>query len=352
MRCGFGVILCLAAFSPIAIAQTVDTAKLRQAIELPGLNASYGVNYKSSERDGKGNRYDFAQRIADLQKKLTGAPDDAEVYLDLRKAYLQAFGDEKKAEQMVAKAEAILRPFVQTADPKQAYLVTYYGTVLEIMADNPWADCEKWARRAVSVAPQDWRTWAYLAHARHQQIPIVLYKGDDKHPAQERRTQEIIRALHLHRFHEDRVNEAEKVLNEALGYHDKAKQLAPSDPKRQERRYAFRLTEIILRNAIDVYRGQKPAYPKMRLERLLLGELQECARLYPDHLLWQSQLAHQLIVVGWQEHGDKGGKTPTEFHPARSEDLSTIRQALANIEKLADAAQGNRPLIAIPCSRP
>ena len=215
-----------------------------------------------------------------------------------------------------------------------------YATALEIMAKNPWSDCEAWARRAVSVAPQDWRTWSYLAHARHQQIPTILCGGDDSYLPKERRTQEVIGALHLHRYRTEHVDEAEKALNEARQHADKAKQLAPNDPKRQEQRYGFRLTEIVIRNAICVYRNQKPPYPKMQLERELLDELQECSRLHADHLLWQSQLAHQLIVLGWQEVVATGHKDDKQFRAARPEDQQAIRQALDNIEKLAAAAQG------------
>ena len=387
---GMGAVLCLAALSPFAVAQNIDKAKILQAIDLPALSASYGVNFRSAERDGKGNKIEPAQKIADLQKKLTGGPEDAEVYLEMRSIYLQspqvikdAFekalknaheavlnaankeardkalkdGQElfkkaeaefkeaqesavKNAQQMVTKAEATLRPHVNTTDPKMGYLAAVYGSVREFMEDSPWDECEKWARRAVSVAPQDWRTWAYLAHARHQQIPTILCGGDDKHLSKERRTQEVIGSLHMQRYRAENVDAAEKVLNEALQHHDKAKELAPNDPKRQEQRYGFRLAEIVLRNAICVHRGQKPAFRRMQMERDLLNELADSARLHPDHLLWQSQMAHQMIVLGWQVAAEKGNKDDKHFFPDRPEDLETIRKAEDNIEKIAAAAQG------------
>ena len=77
--CGF---LFLVAFSPLAIAQTLDKAKLRQAIEMPAVSASLGVQFRAHERDGRGNKFDPVQRISDLQKKLTGAPEDASIYLE------------------------------------------------------------------------------------------------------------------------------------------------------------------------------------------------------------------------------------------------------------------------------
>jgi hypothetical protein len=371
MRRGICAVLCLAAIAPFAVAQNIDKAKIRQAIEMPALAASYGVYYKSSERDSKGNKYELTQKVAELQKKLTGGPDDAQVYLDLRSVYLELgrsrrklaglenltdlkqirelvekadqarVQDEKTAQDVLTRAEALLRPYLQTTDPKQAYLVTVYATVLESMKDNPWKDCEAWGRRAVSVAPQDWRTWTYLAHARLQQVPTVLCGGKDEHLPKERRTQEVIGALHLHRFHAANVDEAEKVLNEALQCHDKARQLAPNDPKRQEQRYGFKLAEIIIRNGICAFRDQKPTYKLMQLEREILDELQAAAKLHPDHVLWQSQLAHQLIVVGWQKHTEKNEKNPEAlktFQPARPEDLVAIHEALANLDKLTVGA--------------
>ena len=337
---GFIALVCLAAMSPLNFAQTLDKAKLRQSIEMPAISASFGVQFKSSERDGKGNKFDPKQKIADLQRKLTGGPEDGEIYLEQRAVYLECLKDEKSAKELILKAEATLRPHLLTTDPKLGNLPCLYASILESMHDNPWSDCEKWARRGVSVSPQDWRTWAYLAHARHQQIPSILVGGDEKRLPKERRTQEILGLLITQRALATHVNEAEKALDEAAQHHNKAKELAPNDPKRQAQRYGFRLTEIVLRNAIAVNRGQKAPYPMMQLDRVLLDELQETARLHPDHLLWQSQLVHQLSVLAWRENPDKDIKNAKQFRPARPEDLAAIREAMGRIEKLADEARG------------
>ena len=155
MRMGLCAFLCLTAFSPFAVAQTLDKAKLRQTIEMPNISSFLGVRFSSSERDHLGNKFEPAQKVAELQKKLNGSPDDAQVYLDLRALYRDVLKDEQKAREMAVKAEGILRPHMQTTDAKQAYLLTIYASVLEILSENPWGDCEKWARRAVSVGPQD-----------------------------------------------------------------------------------------------------------------------------------------------------------------------------------------------------
>lgn len=339
MRFGLAAFLCFAGFSPFAVAQSFDKAKLRQSIEMPALSTSFGVQFRSSERDGKGNKYDPEKKLADLQKKLTGAPDDAELYFEMRGIYLDLKND-KKAEEMAVKAEAALRPIVQTTDPKLGHWLTSYASTLEILKENPWKDCEAWARRAVSVAPQDWRTWAYLAHTRNQQIPLILCGGDDKLLPKERRSQTVIGMVYQGRFRPEHVDEAEKALNEALQHHDKAQELAPNDPKRQVRRYGFRLAEVVLRDAISVYRGKKPAYPKMQFERVVLDELKLAAELNHDHLLWQSQLVHHLIMLGWHESRVNNTKPAKDFRPARPEDDQAIRAALGRIEKLAEAASG------------
>ncbi len=339
MRYRICAFICVAAIAPSAAAQTLDKTKLRQSIEMPAISTSLGVSFRSSERDGRGNRFDPNVKIAEFQKKMSGAPDDATLYLEQHAVYLECVKDEKKAKEMVIKAEALLRPHMQTTDPKQGHLLTLYGSVLEVLVDNPWGDCEKWARGAVKIAPQDWRTWVYLAHTRNQQIPGILL-GDPKVQAKDRRANEVLGALITKRLDKQNVDEAEKVLNESLIYHDKAKELAPNDAKRQEQRYGFRVSEVMLRNGICVYRGLKPTYPLMQLERTLLDELQTAARLQPDHLLWQSQLAHQLIVLGWQSNRDKDGKPAKAFRPARPEDAQTIREALGRIETLATEGRG------------
>ncbi|MBM3993582.1 MAG: hypothetical protein FJ303_05440 [Planctomycetes bacterium] len=340
MRREFWAVACLAALGPSAFAQGIDLAKLRQTIELPTVTASLGVHYRAQERDERGNKYDAIQKIADVQKKLTGGPDDASVYLDLHALYLENLRDEKKSREMALKAENVLRAHVQTEDGKLGYLLPLYATTLEILLDNPWTDCEKWARRAVSIAPQDWRTWAYLAHVRSQQLPLVFVGGDVKLLPKIGRAQEVLDALRTRRLRSEHVEAAEKVLNEAMKYHDKAKELAPNDGKRQEQRYAFRLTEIILRNAINSYRSEKIAHPMVQLDRVLLDELQTTARLKPAHLLWQSQLAHQLIHAGWHHHKDNQGRPAHAFGYARPEDSEAIREALGRIETLAAESKG------------
>ncbi len=339
MRHGCYAILLFTASTPMVFAQTLDKAKFRQAIELPAVSTNFAVQFKSFERDARGNKFTPEEKIAALQKKLNGAPDDAEIYLEQRAVYLEVAKDDKKAKEMVAKAEATVRPHLQTNDPKHAFLLTSYGSILESTKESPWAECEKLARRAVAIAPNDWRAWTYLAHVRHQQFPALACGYDTSKLPKENRTQEILGMLYLQRCKAEHVADAEKALNEALQYHDKARDLAPNEPKRQLQRYGFRLTEIVLRNAIAAYRGQKPPFPMQQIERVVLDELESAARLHPDHVLWQSQFAHQLMILGWQQEPEKGKKLRT-FRPAREEDAKAIREALGRIEKLADSAKG------------
>ncbi len=384
MRHGYIAFCCLISFSPFAIAQTFDKARFRQAIELPSIATSLGVHFRSQERDGQGNLFDPKQKIADLDKKLTGGPDDAEVYLEQRAVYLECLIDIKSSRERVAKAEAILRPHLQSNDPRHGHLLSMYGTVMEAMSEGawnekltgnkknsevipasnveaqfyPWNDCEKIARRAVALSPTDWRTWTYLAHIRQMQIPTILCGGDDKRLSRGGRATEAIGMLYMRQASAEHVNEAEAALNDAVQCHDKAKQLAPADPKRQTQRYGFRLTEAILRNAIARSRGKEGPFPMQQLERHVLDELEVTAGLHPDNLLWQSQLVHQLVILGWQTQADEFNKKaeadrkagnvspPLDkkaikvFKAARPEDVTAIRTALGRIEKLADSARG------------
>lgn len=329
----------LAMFAPFGAAQTFDKPAFRSAIAMPAIAASFGVNFKASERDGRGNLYDPKTKIADLAKKLTGGPEDAEIYLDQRGVFLECLHDEKMGQALLEKARAVLEPIRETTDAKQGWLVSLYGSIIEVSADNPWQACDAWARRAVSIAPNDWRTWTYLAHARQQQIPGILAGGDDKLADKHHRTQEVVGMLVRKRVPLERLDAAEKALAESLQYHDKARELAPDEPKRQVQRYGGRVAELMLRNYMAVARGQKPPYPEQQLERFMLDELQETARLHPGHLLWQSQLVHQLTVLGWKENPDKGKDAKT-FRPARPQDQQAIRDGLARIEKVASEGKG------------
>src|SRR5208282_2409735 len=107
--------------------------------------------FRASERDGKGNLYQPMEKIGELAKKLTGGPEDAEIYLDQRAVFLECMHDEKTAKLLLDKAKAILEPIRETTDPRQGWLVAMYASILESTVDNPWQGCEGWARRAVSV---------------------------------------------------------------------------------------------------------------------------------------------------------------------------------------------------------
>ncbi len=330
---------CLAALTSFNFAQTIEKAAFRQAIAMPSIATSFAVNFKASERDGQGNIYDPKVKIGDLAKKLTNAPEDAEIYLDQRAVFLECLHDEKMAKVLLEQAKKTLEPIRETTDPRRGWLVALYASIIEATADNPWQACEAWARRAVQIAPQDWRTWTYLAHARQQQIPGILAGGDDKLVDKKHRTQEVVGMLVMRRVPTERLDAAEKALSEAEQCHDKAKAIAPNDPKRQVQRYGSRLAEIMLRNYLAVARNQKAPFPQQQLERIVLDELQETARLHPDHLLWQSQLVHQLTILGWQETPDKTKASKT-FRPSRPQDVQAIRDALARIEKLAAQGKG------------
>src|SRR5262245_48529302 len=94
--------------APVAVAQTLDKAKLRQAIELPAISTQFNVEFKSNERDSRGNKLDPQRQIDELKKKLTGGLDDAEVYLEQRAVYLECVKDketDKLGQELIAKAE-------------------------------------------------------------------------------------------------------------------------------------------------------------------------------------------------------------------------------------------------------
>ncbi len=345
----------IALFTPTTFAQSVDRVKLRQSIELPKVHSMIGVMFRSSEREGNGSKLDAKQKIADLEKKLTGRPEDGETYLTIHGYYTDCLRDPVKAKEIAQKAEAVLRPILQSTDPKNGWLLATYGNVFELLVSNRWHDCERLAKQAVTLAPHDWRTIVYSAHVKHQRIPAILCGGDDSHLSKNNRTQEVLALLIQQRLRPENVKAAENALDEILSLHDKAKQIAPNDPKRQEIRYRFRVTDIILRNAISAFRGQTATFPNGQIDRTLLEELRETARLHPDHLLWQSQVAQQYIMLGWHVNYPPENKitltssTPKPkparvFRPAKTEDSAIISEALGRMEKIVSEAKGEPAL--------
>ena len=120
-----------------------------------------------------------------------------------------------------------------------------------------------------------------------QTVPRAVCGGSDKNLPKQGRTQEILGMLYLQRGRAEHVADAEKALNEALQYHDKAHKENWRRTTRSARcsGYGFRLDGIVLRDAFAGYRGQSPPYPMQQIERIVLDELESAARCNPTFVV-------------------------------------------------------------------
>ncbi|MFO0966019.1 MAG: hypothetical protein U0793_10605 [Gemmataceae bacterium] len=291
-------------------------------------------------------------KIAELRAKLKGGVADGPLYLQLAYCYGD-LKDKEKSRAMAGHAERLLRPSLETNDPKEVPLLLDYVRAHIILNPTDWKRQEDWVRRAADVAPRDWRAWeakatACLYRAEQTIIDDLHLDADDRKAA--------LKALLDGKAKPNVLAEVEKLLEETRRCFDRAKQLAPDSEEQWQRRIGYLLQDIDWINALRVARGKRPlpreTTPIMdglkergfkgggfSLEALpdLLAEFGEAAERCPDHIGAQFfGIAFLLprIKDRLEEDAPKDGKRPG-FTP---DENKFIDDTLARIEKIAAKA--------------
>jgi tetratricopeptide (TPR) repeat protein len=322
------VLLVLLMVAIPAAGQTVDKGKLRAAAYLPRLVVKIGLTTgELDEREPSGKKIDFAARAADLHKRLDGSTADVAVYLELARCYRQ-LKDETKQTEAARKAEALLRPQLDTPAATGRVLADYC-IVLRHLRPNDFQTREKRARKATQLAPQEWRAWAELAHVRDWQFCSVLYGGDDKVPGNGLKVE--LADLLDRKYSSETLDEAEKCSQESEECLDRVRRLAPQDPQARKACFDYIHAAVGHKLMLARLRCQPSPKPEKQTE-IIAQDATALADVCPENMFCQVYAA----MLGWalafsrvpETETDKPDEPPT----LTAEDRQGLQKFLDRLE--------------------
>jgi tetratricopeptide (TPR) repeat protein len=282
-----------------AAGQAPDRGKLRAAAYLPSVTHTAQLASADLFRRGPdGKKIDFAVKAAELRQRLAGTPADAQGYLDLAECYA-CVNDQGRRVEAAGKAEELLRPRLQTSDSADGPLLAAYCEALIVLRPKSLKEREQWARRAVKLAPGDWRCWFQLGSVREPQLYSALYGGEEKVPIGDSFQQTLPDLARL-RPPAAALDEADRCLQEARECYGNVRALAPRDPKALAYCYQFGVMAMMETNLLAALRG-RPAQSLPSREASGMRDVFALAELLPGSMPAQAQAGMWEVSLGLVE---------------------------------------------------
>jgi tetratricopeptide (TPR) repeat protein len=277
-----------------------DLDRLRKLAAFPSVATVFDIDYRSDKRDGRGNVIDPAKKIDELLPRLNGSLDDAHVCLELAR-YYGARKEKQKVREMAEKAEKLLRPFQNTAEPKEAHHLLAYARAHALIYPERWEEQEQWVRRATELAPEDWRARQRLGSCHLYRAQITLLEG---RLPEEGAQSEALKVMLAGKATPKTLAAVETLLDKGRQCLNRARELAPDSVEQWEHRIGYLFGELDWISALRVARGNSPlpaaalapldpelagrgfTGAKFTLEALpdLVSECREAAERCPDHV--------------------------------------------------------------------
>jgi hypothetical protein len=285
MRRFFVSLVLLTNFAHLAFGQECDKAKLRGLIGYPKRSMEFKCQV-GQDRDDSGDLIDTTKCIADELRRLRGGVEDAEVYLKLADLYA---GTKDTAKEATARARGIelLKPHLNTRDPKKYKLLVWYCDLIIKQTPVPYEEWIQCAQRAAAIAPSQFDTWTLLGRT-HEIRFLSLILGKELSELRDNYTFE----MEYERFQDglvrpSTIDKAETCLNEARRCYLRAKALAPDEPECRLELLVFINDESKWRTAFGQARGKPIEWIFPTPEQL--EEARALARLRPSNLSRQCE---------------------------------------------------------------
>jgi eukaryotic-like serine/threonine-protein kinase len=237
-----------------ALRQGPDIARLRKLTDFPSVAVAFDFKIGLDDRDSRGNRIDPARKIAELLPRLDGSIADADTYVQLAGWHRQR-KEEDKARDLAQKAQRLLDRFLKTSDPKEVDHLLTYLDAHAIAHPAGWEERESHLRRAVEVAPKDWRARQLWGRYRLLRAEATVLGG--RLTAKGKRN-EAVEQLLGGKTAPATLAAVEALLAEARQSYDRARALAPAVEEQWDGRIAYLFLEAEWINALRVARGMAP----------------------------------------------------------------------------------------------
>ena len=314
--CAFAWLLAVVA-AP-GVTPDVGKEELRKLIKLPTIVFQSDWTFDAERGFELGSQsQDMRARISDLEEGLKGNTADAQAEGELGKLYSATGDSESATKAWTLSAESYRKRAEAQSD--DGILLSDFGLALEGAGNT--AEAESVLRRAVQVAPKEWRCRVALAIFLDREARRSIFESTDDKPAA------------------DDVSLAQSRMNEAGECVDRAVALAPKESEAWFRRGMHRCSRQMVLNQIRIASGA-PDAPSDGFEDCFstesLKDLQEASRLKPDDYELIATTALFEVYTMADGKGRVGlGALTWDALPAQSQ--ASLHGALVRLEDIGQA---------------
>jgi tetratricopeptide (TPR) repeat protein len=344
-------------------ADPVHDQRLRQAVSLPSVELSVGMQWSPEEferlLEPAPGKSDPATEAVRLRRTMRGSADDAERYQRLGLLYRQ-LKKPAQAKQANWKAITLSRQRLRS-QPRNPKLLIRLGELLTTVGQD--AGAEEVLRRAVRISPKSWAGWIALGEcllARSFGSLSTQFAAEGSslgewHPAAIIARDELLRRLLAKRPGGRQLQQAQKLLDERQACFDQAVRVAPAEPRTYLRRAASLPNSALVQELVTALR-EGESRPNILRDRIgsrsqqvvlsprFIQDLRQLSRLRP-------QVPHLIAVTAFFEVASylvSQGQPPV-LPPGRAWEAlpETVRQPVRRaIDRLEKAAQNRDTRVA------
>ncbi|MHB8523446.1 MAG: tetratricopeptide repeat protein [Limisphaerales bacterium] len=335
------VLLLLLATAVSSLGAALETGKTRllRLVQLPHVDASVAVGFNPAfgfflaSDDQKPDATEIAEGIAALKKEVTGESADAARYERLGDLY-SVSDDSTNAHLAYAKAVALYRKRVEQ-QPENGGLLAEFGEALEGVEKH--TEAESVLRKAVRIAPEDWKCWTSLGGFLDSQGNKALPQAGKSR--QTTRKGGVNSAVTLpDRPSGNQLADANQRYAEAKDCFDRAVALARHEPGPYIAR-ALHLCNQSVQMSLHKTRGDAVDVMRQALSPALLPDLWQAARLSPtNYAVITAAALFEACGVGILERAKAGPSSESLLNSLPERSRQQVREAMGWLENLTRSA--------------
>lgn len=334
MRTKIVALVLVATIASRVAAQQVDKEKLRKLAKLPTVENQWGFGFTLT---GGFTTFwespDVSAEITALRKSTKNNVTDAERYYRLGELYNQ-MDDDVRAQSAFAKSVELYRKLLKS-QPSKGELLAQFGKTLS--AAEKKDEAETVLRKAVKVAPQEWRCWVALGKFLQEKSEAALwgFKSTKEKPNFEKVYAHL---LQMQRSPES-TTPAQALLDEARNCFDKAVAIAPNNPQTYTERGKFRIGHGFVQMFIHALHDEQDDARKAMFPPEALPDFQRAAELNPnDHRAITIAAVYELTSVAFHNgHGVDNYADVEMWNSLPEATRQSMREAMSKLETFSQS---------------